>query len=453
MAKYYVSSVDGSDADAGTSWALAKATLVAGLALCTANGDELWVDSAHAETAAGAITLNLASNIYVTVISVNRSSGDAYLPGASLTLTTNSTAISIVTTGAQQLRIFGLTFVTQNGNGSGNVINLATNIATISSLECVDCTFSTTGSSTSAFIVIGGSAASNVLMPIITLTNCTFNLRNAAGTAAAIRIRQGNIKIINPTIGFSGATKPLLCFGVANLTSGHKCLIEGDVSGYNASTGTTFSVATAGGGTVVLRNVKYSSTPTFIGGTFASNSFEVFVINCDSGDTKTVFEYRNRLGTITAKTNKYADDGLTIKGTNVGWEVVTTSLCNPGEVFCTPDIIRASTSTSSMTVTMEFAQESSATALKNSEAWFEAEYVSSSSFPLGTVVSSRQATPLTTATDCDTSTLAWTGLSGTPTKQKISHTFTPGEACDIRGRMCFGIASKTICIDPTLRFS
>ena len=453
MATYFVSSVDGSDVDPGTDWASAKATLAAGLALCTANGDILKVDSAHAETSGSSITLNLGSSIYVTIISVNRSSSDAYLAGASVTLTANGTSHSIATSGGQHLRIFGVSFITSNGNSNSNTISLGTVVTAISTLECYDCTFSTLGSGVSATILAGALTSASVISPTVRLINCTFVLHNSTSSNPSIRIGQGNIQIINPTISFGGANKPTTCFGSSVNTAGHKFLLVGDVTGYNATGGTTFSVANFGGGTFVLRNVKYSSTPTFIGGTFASNTAEFFIINCDSGDTKTVYEYRTRLGTITAKTNKYADDGLTIKGTLVGWEVVTTSLCNPGEIFCTPEIIKASTSTSSMTATIEWAQESSATALKNSEAWFDVEYVSSSSFPLGTVVSSRQATPLATAVDCDTSTLAWTGLSGTPTKQKISHTFTPGEACDIRGRMCFGVASKTVYIDPTLRFS
>lgn len=452
MATYYVSSVDGSDADGGTSWALAKATLAAGLALCTATGDKLYVDSAHNETSGSSVTLNLASSINVEIFSVNRSN-DTYLAGAKVTLTANATGFNIVTSGGQHLTIRGLTFETQNGNSSSNSITMLSVVSAISSLKCYNCTFNVMGTSTSAIIGIGGAGASTSIMPVGKFVDCTFNLRNAASVVIApIRIGQGNIEIINPTIGFSGANKPTTCFGTNVTGCGFKILIEGDLSGYNVSGGTTFSVANFNGGTVVFRNCKYSSTPTFIGGTFASNSFECYVLNSDSGDTKTVFEYRNRLGTITAKTAKYADDGLTIKGTNVSWEVVTTSACNALELFCTPEIVRASTTTSSMTATMEFAQESSATALKNSEVWCEMDYVSSNSFPLGAMVSS-QVAALATPADCTTSTIAWTGLSGTPTKQKIAHTFTPGEACDIRGRLCFGVASKTIYVDPTIRFS
>src|SRR3972149_1584016 len=56
---YYVRSTDGSDADTGLTWALAKATLVGALAVAAA-GERIWVSQAHAETQASAMTLTSA---------------------------------------------------------------------------------------------------------------------------------------------------------------------------------------------------------------------------------------------------------------------------------------------------------------------------------------------------------------------------------------------------------
>src|SRR3990167_2296817 len=52
MANIYVRSTDGSDADDGSTWALAKATLAGALAIAT-SADTIWVSQNHAETAAG----------------------------------------------------------------------------------------------------------------------------------------------------------------------------------------------------------------------------------------------------------------------------------------------------------------------------------------------------------------------------------------------------------------
>lgn len=57
MANFYVRSTDGSDADNGTTWALAKATLAGALNVATA-GDTIFVSDNHAETQASAMTLS-----------------------------------------------------------------------------------------------------------------------------------------------------------------------------------------------------------------------------------------------------------------------------------------------------------------------------------------------------------------------------------------------------------
>ncbi len=56
MAVIYLRSTDGSDADNGSTWALAKATLAAALTAAGAGGT-VYVSQVHAETQAGAMTL------------------------------------------------------------------------------------------------------------------------------------------------------------------------------------------------------------------------------------------------------------------------------------------------------------------------------------------------------------------------------------------------------------
>ena len=56
MPVFYVRSTDGDNADNGSTWALAKATL-AGAFAAAAAGDTIWVSQAHAETQGSAMTL------------------------------------------------------------------------------------------------------------------------------------------------------------------------------------------------------------------------------------------------------------------------------------------------------------------------------------------------------------------------------------------------------------
>jgi len=65
---FYVDSATGSDTDTGLTWALAKATLDAAVALCTdGNHDVIYVASGHAETLAADVTLDIDD---VTVIGI-----------------------------------------------------------------------------------------------------------------------------------------------------------------------------------------------------------------------------------------------------------------------------------------------------------------------------------------------------------------------------------------------
>src|SRR3990167_9113060 len=96
---YYVRSTDGSDADTGLTWALAKATLVGALAVAAA-GERIWVSQAHAETQASAMTLTSAGTeaLPVEILCGN----DAAEPPTAL-----ATTATVTTTGANALSLAG----------------------------------------------------------------------------------------------------------------------------------------------------------------------------------------------------------------------------------------------------------------------------------------------------------------------------------------------------------
>lgn len=441
----------------GTTWAAAYTTLVAALAVAV-NGDVVWISSTHAGTYATSQNINAVSGASVAIKCVTKSgaSGSSGLAtGATETLTVNGTGFTIQSTNSQHLFIYGVEFIAPTGSSAANSITIGSISGASTSIEARSCKFSTQGTSTGVLIVVGVAAVSTNYMPKIRLCDCTFKPRNAAGTTnPAIGINQGDIDIHNPTI-VQSAAKPLILFGSTVSAAGRRVVITGDISGYDASGGTIFKVDNYSGGFVEFRDCKISGTPTFIGGTFANNTFEVYAINVDSGDTKTVFEYRNRLGTITESESIYANDGETIKGVNVSWQVVTTSLCTEAEPFCIPLLRKYHGATSAITVDAEFVHDS-ATDLTDRNIWMTTSYMNSASFPTQARISNQNADPFEgTAVDHTNTSITWTGTGGfgNVNKQRLRNSLTPAEVGEITSQICLGIASKTIYLDPKQRIA
>lgn len=179
------------------------------------------------------------------------------------------------------------------------------------------------------------------------------------------------------------------------------------------------------------------------------------LINVDSGDTKTVFEFRNRAGTLTENQSIYANNGAQMNGTGLSWEIVTTSACNEFEPFVTPWCHAWGDSTSAQNAGFRLIHDS-ATNLHNRNCWAEVEYVSDASFPKGTLGSTRNAAPFDgSSADLSSDSETWTGTGGfsNANKQKVDLNFTPAEKSLLRGRLSVGVASKTLYVAPQLWLS
>lgn len=442
----------------GTTWATAYTTLVAALAVAV-SGDVIWVSSTHAGTYGTSQNINAASGASVAVKCVTESgaSGSGGITtGATETLTANGTNFTIQSANSQHLFIHGVEFIAPTGSSNANTITIGSVSGANTTFEARSCCFSTQGTSTAALITIGVGAVATNYSPKIKFLDCTMKVRNSAGTTnPAIALNQGDIEFHNLTI-VQSANKPVLLFGTATVTSGRRMLFTGDLSGYDASGGTIFRVDNFSGGFAEFRDCKISGTPTFIGGTFTTNTFEVWVINTDSGDTKTVFEYRNRLGTITENESIYASDGETIKGVNVSWQVVTTSACTENEPFCIPLLRKYHGATSAVNVDVEFVHDS-ATDLTDRNIWMMTSYPGSASFPNQSRISNQNAEPFESGagTDHTNTSITWNGTSGfgNVNKQRLRNSLTPAEVGEISSQICIGIASKTIYLDPKQRIA
>lgn len=461
MADYYVSSVVGDNSD-GLTWATAKTSVAAALALAV-DGDTILVDSAHSFNSGSAnIIWNAASAASVAIISVNRNGStttgySAWLAGATETVGANTFGFAIAQTGAQNLYIFGMVFVPNTGNSSANIISVCVTAEAVNKNVVLEsCTFSVVSTiTTNPSLAFGPTSGSAHVMSNITLRNCTINTKNAT-TGAGIGLRNAKITFVNLTVGYAGANKAAFLFDSFTGVVPSVDIIDSDLSGYEKSGGAYIDLANFRGGDIRFVNCKLSGTPSLTSGTWQTNAVSITLINTDSADTKTVFDFRNRLGTILATTSIYADDGAEMGGVNVGWQIVTTADCDEFEPFITPWIQKWGSSTAAQTQSLELIHDN-ATDLTNRNLWAEFERVSNASFPQGTLLSVRNSEPFQgTPIDWPNSSTTWTGTGGfaNPNKQTVgSGSITPAEVSLLRVRLFVGVASKTLYLDPNLRIA
>lgn len=459
MATYYVSSVSG-DNSTGLSWATAKTSIAAALALATANGDIIFVDSAHVFTSGAAISWDIpTTNTHVSVISVNRNGStttghSGRQTGAKETVGVNAAAFNICAVSAinQSFYCFGVYIEGNNGAGA-NTINIAPAAGGMSNIELDTCTLSTPGTGGSADIVLGSSIGTR--RSRILLRNCHSIGKNSnAATSAVFQLNIADVFISNLTFAYAGANKPTAMFKWST-GGGWFEIVDSDLSTYNtnAYVQVTNMISPV---EAVLRNCRLHATPTHTTGTFPSNALaSVLFDNCDSGDTKSKFAYYTRQGTLLSTESIYANDGGVIDSLNVGWQIVTTSDCSEAFPFTTPWFYRRTTQTTSMNVGFRIAHDS-ATDLTDRNLWPEVSYVSDANFPKGTLQTGRNTSPHEgTGIDWPNNSDAWTGIGGftNPNKQTVTVSLTPAEANTLRGRLNVGIASKTLYVDPLLRVS
>ena len=461
-ATVYCSSVSGDNSD-GSTWAKAKTTVTGALAAATdATFNFVYVDSAHSNTPSAAITWDAATaSSFVAIISVNRNGStttghSGWLAGATETVGIDNAAFSIVNTNkAQKMFLFGMTMVGRNDNNTNSDFNIAT--ATLGHTVVIfrSCTITLPAIGINSQIVLGTASQSGVDAVPITFRDCTINLPNRS-SGEGIRLNNVVVEWRNTSIGFAGANKPTSLF-LWNSNSYTKIdILDSDLSGYNTSGGAYFAV---GGfaGLVTVTNCKISATPSITSGTWdANNAAAIVMNNVDSGDTAATFYYYTRLGTLTSNTSNYATNARKFgnsSGVQQSWKIVTTSACSEQEPFVTPWLFGWSADTSAITPSLEFVHDS-ATALTDRDIWSELEYVSSASFPQGTLNSNRNSQPFDGSTSNHGSGAdTWT-LSPSMTnenKQKLAHSFTPAEKSVLRARVFVGMASKTLYLDPQIR--
>lgn len=433
----YVRSTDGDDADNGSTWALANATLAGAITDAVA-GDTIYVSQVHAEsTVGGALTFPGTLASPVSVICAN----DAAEPPTAV-----ATSGAITITGSTNLQLNGSAFLyglafSVGATGNPNIFFAGADLAFV---RATACSFSFgSGTSTGSRFTFGSTTAGNESSFIG--ENCTFGFNNAS---QAMLPRFAKTRLLGGSI--SGAA-------VTNLIAQTIVSVDFEWSGGDLSAGSSsmnlLAASQLGVGTVVFRNCKLpaSWSGSLLAGAPLNTAFRAEMYNCDSSDTNYRLWVEDYAGSIRSETTIVRTGGASDGTTSLSWKMASSANAEyPLITLDSPEIARWNDTTgSAITVTVEVVTDN--VTLTDAECWLEVQYLGTSGFPLGTFVNDCKADFLASAANQTSSSETWTttGL-GTPVKQKLSVTFTPQEKGYIHAVVKLAKASTTVYVDPLL---
>lgn len=428
MADIRVRSTDGSDADNGTTWALAKATL-AGAAAIDAAGDTIVVSSVHAESTAAAVSLAWAGTAAAPtrILSVDDSADPptALLPGASIT-TTGANGITLASASTQYAYWNGFTFNCGTGASAASI--------TIQGKQIL---------SGCAFLLVTTAAASVISLSTgqYELRNCTFKF-GATGQGFSVAASGKPQLIVGGQIA-SGGSNVTTLFNTFAL--GAKALLYGfDLSALAASV--DMAATTSSGAALEMRNCILP--PSWTGSVNSANPgrgsvFEMY--SCWSGSTEIIWRRKIEFGAGRDETTLVRTGGGKHRGVGVSLKCDTTADAEyPLNTFETLQFaaqVTAAQVGSPVTATVEILHDS-VTALTDADIWLTV------SGPGGEINSDQVADVFATPAAQASSSATWTttGMAN-PNAQKLTVTWTPSKAGVVLGTVSIAAASKTVYVD------
>jgi hypothetical protein len=438
MANRYGRSSDGSDADNGTTWALAKATTT-GLAAIDAAGDNLYLSSVHSESTASPITLAFAgvNGNPTRLLSVN----DGAEPPTAF-----SYGATIATTGGNAITISGWLYAEGVSFTTSSSIQLCSGGG---SQVYSNCKFKTTNTGSSGTFTM---PQTNIITHL-KLINTTLYFSNAANkfiVQHSLHIQGGSME--------SGSSTPTSLFHFGADGRGGKMLVEGfDFSGFGSTMNLIVTTPLASG-TCVFRNCKLpaSWSGSLVASSTSGPGLRISMYNCDSTDTNYRLWIEDNVGSIKSETTLIKTGGASDGTTGISWKMVS-NVSYANEVFNTLDTddiaVWNETTGSAVTLTVDILRDS-ATNLKDSEIWLEVQSLNTSGYPLSGFTNDCRTDIFATAADQTSSSATWTttGMSN-PNKQKLSVTVTPQEKGWIFAKVRLAKLNTTVYVDPVLQVS
>lgn len=436
---------DGTD---GLTWAKAELTAAA-VDAADAAGDRWLFDYRHSESTPGAITLAVAGTNAdpSQMISVTQSgaSGASACTAGAIIATTATSGNNITVNGS--FYAYGLTLKPGAGGGVNASISLAQTAGNIQTWDTSTFDLNTTGAGSS--LSIGTSANQQQTEVLWKLCDLKFGA-TGHGINLSNKFRWDGGTVLSGTSTPSGAL-----FRCTN--SGEPAI--GYITGVdfsNFSSGLNLVSVTAGpAGTVVFRNCKMPSGWNGSLITTPAIGMRAELYNCSASDQNYALWVEDYAGSIKHETTLVKTGGASDGTTPISWKMATSANAEyPAIILRSPEIQKWNETTgSAVTVTVDFLRDS-ATNLQDDEIWLEVEYLGTSGFPLSVFADDAAADVLATPADQATSAATWTttGMSN-PNEQKLSVTFTPQEKGLIIARVCMGVASTTVYVDPVLQVS
>lgn len=444
MATRYARSTDGNDADDGSTWALAKATLT-GVAAIDAAGDRIYVSQSHAESTAGAVTLAFAGTLAAPTQLI--CGNDAAEPPTAVAATG-----TVATTGANAISISGTLYAYGLGFTAGSSTSsagLSLNTASGDAQKYEACNFVLGGANASGRINANIAGTSNAQS--LSLRNCGIKFAHASQTmnvTYATHINGGSL--------LSGGTSPSVLFTPVSQRP-INLLVDGfDLS--NASAG--INLVTGGvsaNGKAVFRNCKLpaSWSGSLLSSAITYSGFRAEMWNCDSASTNYEMWIEDYYGSIKHETTLVKTGGASDGTTPLAWKMASSANASYTAPLCSPEIASAwiDSTGSAKTITVDILHDS-ATNLKDDEVWVEVAYLSDSGSPKSSLVADAKADILATGADQTASSATWTTTGMTnPNKQKLAVSFTPQQKGVALVKVCLAKASATVYVDPVAQVS
>ncbi len=440
MANIYVRSTDGSDADNGSTWALAKATVAGALAVAAA-GDTIYVSQAHAETQASAMTWTSPGTAANPVRILCANDGAEPPTALATTATVATTGASTIAFGAGYAYVHGIIF---SAGSAGSNASITWGVAS-AWWRHEACAFRLGNSNTSGAIA-AGVASTTHNNNAVEWYNCTVQF---GAVGQSILVRDSLLWFASSSTAVTGATIPTSLFKPSVNGTARVTCIGVDFSALGSGKNIVdLSVASASEYTFVDCKLGASvglTTGSIVG---QSGAFAYF-INCDSADTQHRYHYQDYAGTISQETTIVRTGGASDGTTAFSRKFVTTANAKFYAPLYGPWFKVWNTTLSAQTMGIEVLTDN--VTLKDDEAWIEVEYQGSSGVPCGVFARDRAADVLATGANQATSSEAWTttGL-GTPVTQVLSVSVTPQETGWIRARVVVARPSTTIYACPKI---